>query len=216
MQEHGDTVAGKKIELIVKDDAGVPDNAKRLAQELVVNDKAAVLMGMGLTPIALAVAPIATAGQGARGRHSRRRPRSSPKSRLISCARASRCRSRRPSSPTGRRRTASRRWSRSSPTMPPGRMPRRPSSTASRLPAARPSSPSACPAEPGLRAVPAAGGRCQARCAVHFRAGQPGRRSHEAVQRARPRQVRHQAHRAPAISPTTMSSTRWATPPSAP
>jgi branched-chain amino acid transport system substrate-binding protein len=60
MQEHGDTVAGKKVELIVKDDAGVPDNSKRLAQELVVNDKASVLMGMGLTPIALAVAPIAT------------------------------------------------------------------------------------------------------------------------------------------------------------
>jgi len=60
MQEHGDTVAGKKVELVVKDDAGVPDNSKRLAQELVVNDKASVLMGMGLTPIALAVAPIAT------------------------------------------------------------------------------------------------------------------------------------------------------------
>jgi branched-chain amino acid transport system substrate-binding protein len=59
-KEHGDTVAGRKVELIVKDDAGVPDNSKRLAQELVVNDKASVLMGMGLTPIALAVAPIAT------------------------------------------------------------------------------------------------------------------------------------------------------------
>jgi branched-chain amino acid transport system substrate-binding protein len=60
MKEHGDTVAGKKIELIVKDDGGVPDNAKRLAQELVVNNKVNVLMGMGLTPIALAVAPVAT------------------------------------------------------------------------------------------------------------------------------------------------------------
>ncbi len=60
MQEHGDTVAGKKIELIVKDDAGVPDNSKRLAQELVVNDGVKFLMGFGLTPIALAVAPIAT------------------------------------------------------------------------------------------------------------------------------------------------------------
>src|SRR5262245_58078305 len=63
MQEHGDTVAGKKIELIVKDDAAVPDNSKRIAQELVVNDKANVLIGMGLTPIALAVAPIATAAK---------------------------------------------------------------------------------------------------------------------------------------------------------
>mgnify|MGYP003694171895 CR=1 FL=1 len=53
------TVAGKKIELIVKDDTGTPDIAKRLAQEL-VNDKAAMLAGFGLTPIAMAVAPIAT------------------------------------------------------------------------------------------------------------------------------------------------------------
>jgi branched-chain amino acid transport system substrate-binding protein len=57
---HGDKVADKKIELIVKDDTGNPDVTKRLAQELVVNDKVAVLAGFGLTPGALAVAPIAT------------------------------------------------------------------------------------------------------------------------------------------------------------
>jgi branched-chain amino acid transport system substrate-binding protein len=56
---HGDKVADKKIELIVKDDTGNPDVTKRLAQELVVNDKVAVLAGFGLTPGALAVAPIA-------------------------------------------------------------------------------------------------------------------------------------------------------------
>ena len=39
MQQNGDTVAGKKIEVILKDDGGVPDNTKRLAQELIVNDK---------------------------------------------------------------------------------------------------------------------------------------------------------------------------------
>ncbi|MBO9649924.1 MAG: ABC transporter substrate-binding protein [Variovorax sp.] len=60
MAQHGDTVAGKKVELIVKDDTGLPDVAKRIAQELVVNDKVNVLAGFGLTPIALAVAPIAT------------------------------------------------------------------------------------------------------------------------------------------------------------
>jgi branched-chain amino acid transport system substrate-binding protein len=38
----------------------VPDASKRIAQELVVNDKVNVLAGFGLTPIALAVAPIAT------------------------------------------------------------------------------------------------------------------------------------------------------------
>jgi len=60
MQQHGDVVAGRKIELIVKDDGGSADVGKRLAQELIVNDKVAVLAGFGLTPIALAVAPIAT------------------------------------------------------------------------------------------------------------------------------------------------------------
>jgi branched-chain amino acid transport system substrate-binding protein len=57
--QHGDTVAGKKIELIIRDDASVPDNAKRLAQELVVNDKVAIL-GAGTTPSAMSMAPIAT------------------------------------------------------------------------------------------------------------------------------------------------------------
>src|SRR5712671_7003172 len=60
MQQHGDTVAGKKIEIIVKDDAAVPDTSKRLAQELVVNDKVHMIAGFGVTPGALAVAPIAT------------------------------------------------------------------------------------------------------------------------------------------------------------
>jgi branched-chain amino acid transport system substrate-binding protein len=60
MQLKGDTVAGKKIELVVKDDTGNPDVTKRLAQELVVNDKVSVLAGFGLTPGALATAPIAT------------------------------------------------------------------------------------------------------------------------------------------------------------
>ena len=60
MAMNGDTVNGRKIELIVKDDGGIPDASKRIAQELVVNDKVNVLAGMGLTPIALAIAPIAT------------------------------------------------------------------------------------------------------------------------------------------------------------
>ncbi len=60
MAEKGATVAGKKIELIVKDDASTADVTKRIAQELVVNDKVAVLAGFGLTPLALATAPIAT------------------------------------------------------------------------------------------------------------------------------------------------------------
>lgn len=60
LQQRGTSVAGKKVELIVRDDGGVPDNTKRIAQELVVNDHVHVLLGFGLTPLALAVAPIAT------------------------------------------------------------------------------------------------------------------------------------------------------------
>ena len=60
IQEHGDMVAGKKIELVIKDDTGVADMTKRLAQELVVNEKVSFLAGFGLTPGAMAVAPIAT------------------------------------------------------------------------------------------------------------------------------------------------------------
>jgi branched-chain amino acid transport system substrate-binding protein len=60
--QHGTTVAGKKIEVIIKDDSGVPDNAKRLAQELVVNDKVSVI-GSGITPASLAMAPVVTQGK---------------------------------------------------------------------------------------------------------------------------------------------------------
>src|SRR5258708_4870178 len=60
MQQKGDTVAGKKIEVILKDDAAVPDNTKRIAQELIVNDKVNFLAGFGVTPAALAAAPLAT------------------------------------------------------------------------------------------------------------------------------------------------------------
>ena len=58
--EHGATVAGREVELVVKDDAGVADTTKRLAQELIVKDKVAVLAGFGLTPLAMATAPLAT------------------------------------------------------------------------------------------------------------------------------------------------------------
>jgi branched-chain amino acid transport system substrate-binding protein len=60
MKQHGDTVAGKKIELIRKDTGGVPDVAKRLAQELIVNDRVDVLGGFVITPEALAVADLST------------------------------------------------------------------------------------------------------------------------------------------------------------
>jgi branched-chain amino acid transport system substrate-binding protein len=58
MKEHGDVVAGKKIELIRKDTAGAPDAAKRLAQELIVNDNVDILAGFVITPEALTVADL--------------------------------------------------------------------------------------------------------------------------------------------------------------
>src|ERR1700761_5655680 len=60
IKQHGDTVAGKTIVLEVKDDTGAADVTKRLAEELIGNDHAKVLMGFGLTPLALATAPVAT------------------------------------------------------------------------------------------------------------------------------------------------------------
>jgi branched-chain amino acid transport system substrate-binding protein len=59
MKQHGDTVAGRKIEIIRKDTGGPnPDVAKRLAQELVVRDKADILAGFTLTPEALGASGI--------------------------------------------------------------------------------------------------------------------------------------------------------------
>src|SRR5678815_4331373 len=55
MKMHGDTVAGRKIELITKDVGGpAPDVAKRLSQELVVRDNVDILAGYVLTPNAMA------------------------------------------------------------------------------------------------------------------------------------------------------------------
>ena len=58
--QHGDTVAGKKIEIVLRDDGAISDNSKRLAQELIVNQKVNFVVGFGLTPNAFAVAPLAT------------------------------------------------------------------------------------------------------------------------------------------------------------
>lgn len=60
MQQTGGQVGGRKVEVLLKDDAGVADTTRRLAQELVVNDKVVALAGFGLTPLALASAPVAT------------------------------------------------------------------------------------------------------------------------------------------------------------
>jgi branched-chain amino acid transport system substrate-binding protein len=59
MQQHGDTVAGRKIELVIRDDAGTADNARRLVQEMIVNDKVDIV-GVGVTPASLAIAQLVT------------------------------------------------------------------------------------------------------------------------------------------------------------
>ncbi len=61
MEQHGDRVAGKRVEIIRRDVGGpIPDVAKRLAQELVVRDKVDILAGFALTPNAIAAADISS------------------------------------------------------------------------------------------------------------------------------------------------------------
>jgi len=60
MAQNGNKVAGRTVEVILKDDGAVPDTTRRLAQELIVNDKVSVIAGFGITPTALATAPLGT------------------------------------------------------------------------------------------------------------------------------------------------------------
>src|SRR4051794_12136892 len=60
MAQNGNKISGRTVEVILKDDGAVPDATKRIAQELIVNDKVAVIAGFGITPTALATAPLAT------------------------------------------------------------------------------------------------------------------------------------------------------------
>jgi branched-chain amino acid transport system substrate-binding protein len=59
MQQHGDTVAGRQIQITIRDDGGVADNARRLIQEMIVDQKVDIL-GIGITPTALAIAALVT------------------------------------------------------------------------------------------------------------------------------------------------------------
>ena len=59
LKQNGDVFGGKKIEIVVKDTTGAaPDIAKRLAQEVITRDQVDILAGFGLTPNALAAAPV--------------------------------------------------------------------------------------------------------------------------------------------------------------
>jgi len=59
VQQHGDTVAGRQIQITIRDDGGVANNARRLIQEMIVGEKVDIL-GIGITPTALAIASLAT------------------------------------------------------------------------------------------------------------------------------------------------------------
>jgi branched-chain amino acid transport system substrate-binding protein len=63
MKQHGDTVAGKKLEVIRRDTTGAPEMTKRLAEELIVNDGVDLLAGFVTTPEALAAADISAAAK---------------------------------------------------------------------------------------------------------------------------------------------------------
>jgi branched-chain amino acid transport system substrate-binding protein len=60
MAQNGNTIAGRKVEVLLRDDVGVADNTRRMAQELIAGEKVTVLAGFGLTPLALSVAPLIT------------------------------------------------------------------------------------------------------------------------------------------------------------
>ena len=61
LRQNGDSFAGRKVEILLRDDTGTaPDVTRRLATELATRERVKVLMGFGLTPLALAAAPVAT------------------------------------------------------------------------------------------------------------------------------------------------------------
>jgi branched-chain amino acid transport system substrate-binding protein len=62
MTQHGDMVAGRQIELVVKDGASSGETGKRLLQELIVNEKVDIIGG-GLTADLLASASLITEAQ---------------------------------------------------------------------------------------------------------------------------------------------------------
>ena len=59
VEQQGDVVAGRKIEIIIRDDGGIADNARRIVQEMIVHDRVA-LIAIGITPTSLAIAPLIT------------------------------------------------------------------------------------------------------------------------------------------------------------
>ena len=188
MAQNGNKIAGRKVEVILKDDGAVPDATKRIAQELIVNDKVAVLAGFGITPTALATAPIATQSKtpmvvmaAATSSITEASPyivRTSFTLPQVTVAhrRLGGQEQDQEGGHAGRRLRP--RLRRREVLRQPVPLERRPDARQAAHAAAR----------PRLRAGAAEGARRQARCAVRVPALGPGRGLHEAVRRARPRQ----------------------------
>ncbi len=194
MQQKGDTVAGKKIQLIVKDDTGTADVTKRLAQELIVNDKIAVMAGFGLTPLALASAPLATQAKV---------PEVVMAAATSTITEASpfivRTSFTLPQATVPMADWAAQNGIKKVATLVsdygPGIDAEKAFTAAFTAKGGQVENLRVPLANPGLLALPAEGGGRQARCPVRLRAFGHRRPVHEAVRRARPRQERHQADR---------------------
>ena len=196
MKHHGDTVAGKKIEIIQRDTTGpAPEVAKRLAQELVTRDNVDFLVGFGLTPNAMAAAPVATEAKKPMIIMNAATSIITTKSPYIARVSMTLPQVTQPMA-TGPRRTGSRRSTRWLPTTARGSTPRRRSPRRSRRWRRDRRQRAHAAAEPGFRAVhPARQGR-QARSRIPVPAGgRAGHRVHESLRGARPRGSRHQADR---------------------
>lgn len=64
IKEHGDTVAGRKLEIVERDDGGLaPETEQRLAQELVANQHVDFLMGSIYAPNEKALGSVSTAAK---------------------------------------------------------------------------------------------------------------------------------------------------------
>ncbi|MBN9600241.1 MAG: ABC transporter substrate-binding protein [Afipia sp.] len=60
LEQNGDTIDGRKIEIVLRDDRAVPDETRQAAKELIADDKVALLAGFGTSPAAAIAAPLAT------------------------------------------------------------------------------------------------------------------------------------------------------------
>ena len=194
-QRHGTTVAGKKIDVIIKDDGGVPDNSKRLAQELIVNDKVAVV-GSALTPSAMAIGPLVDPGQDRQRRDGLRHLGRDQSEEPLHGAHELHAR---PAVRHHRRMGRQERQQEGGDRAvrlgagPRGHQGVLGSLHQGRRPDRRHHQGAA--RQSGLRAVPAARPRPQPGHAVRVRARRPGRHLRQAVHRTRPRQGRHPADR---------------------